>query len=436
MSACALCSLTAPSLLAFDTQRAEGNVGTIDGMAQVPCDTHMRERLDPVSPESLRPSCKRVFRPLQRGKAREAMVVLEGHSCVARAGTGDVSSPAVHCASCLHTVHRNGAITSSHHMVGAAMLPPDVRAVMPLMPEPMITQAGTATNDGEPNAAKRCMATVRQDHPHLTCLITADRLRAHAPHIETLHAHGRHDILGVNDGDHASRCTQVQAAEHAGRVTAYERHDRAAGVVPRVRWINDVPLKASRADVRVHGIDSGAMGQDTVQHCSWVTDVRVRPRHVYQRMRGGRARGKMAHAPCNTLKNHGDTCEPTDGHGEQHLSGVCAMLMLLACGVDHTPQLCWAFFRAVWATLGSTRLVWERLRALCYDSPLESMRELLEALVYGSQKHRPIVITDASALPPVALTSLWRNPATPHRHRHGLPRSRPGPVFTPPLRPL
>jgi len=79
MSAFAMFSLKSPSLLAFDKQRAEGNLGTIYGIEHVPCDTHMRERLDPVSPESLRPSFKSVFRQLQRGKALEAMVFLEGH---------------------------------------------------------------------------------------------------------------------------------------------------------------------------------------------------------------------------------------------------------------------------------------------------------------------------------------------------------------------
>jgi hypothetical protein len=79
LSAFALFSLQAPSLLAFDKQRAEGNLGTISGIEHVPCDTHRRERLDPVSPESLRPSFKSVFRQLQRRKALEALVFLEGH---------------------------------------------------------------------------------------------------------------------------------------------------------------------------------------------------------------------------------------------------------------------------------------------------------------------------------------------------------------------
>src|SRR4030095_7559965 len=61
MSAFAMFSLKSPSLLAFDRERAEGNLKTIYGIKRVPCDTHMRERLDPVSPESLRPVFKSVL---------------------------------------------------------------------------------------------------------------------------------------------------------------------------------------------------------------------------------------------------------------------------------------------------------------------------------------------------------------------------------------
>jgi|RhiMetdeSRZDD1v2_1073273.scaffolds.fasta_scaffold1663381_1 hypothetical protein len=72
-------SLKAPSLLAFDKERAEGNLHTIYGIERVPCDTHMRTILDPVSPKVLRPVFKSVFRQLQRGKALEPMVFLDGH---------------------------------------------------------------------------------------------------------------------------------------------------------------------------------------------------------------------------------------------------------------------------------------------------------------------------------------------------------------------
>jgi hypothetical protein len=79
MSAFAMFSLKSPSLLAFDKVRAEDNLQSIYGIGRVPCDTSMREILDPVEPEHVRPAFKMVFRPLQRGKALEEMVFVEGH---------------------------------------------------------------------------------------------------------------------------------------------------------------------------------------------------------------------------------------------------------------------------------------------------------------------------------------------------------------------
>src|SRR3989449_5313265 len=128
MSAFAMFSLKAPSLLAFDRERAEGNLATIYGIERVPCDTHMRQILDPVSPEWLRPVFKSVFRQLQRGKALEPMAFLEGHYLLALDGTGYFSSTQIHWASCLHKVHRNGAITYYHQMLGAAIIHPAIPA--------------------------------------------------------------------------------------------------------------------------------------------------------------------------------------------------------------------------------------------------------------------------------------------------------------------
>lgn len=396
MSGFAMFSLKAPSLLAFDKERTEGHLPTIYGIERVPCDTYMREILDPVSPKVLRPVFKSIFRQLQRGKALEPLVFLDGHYLLALDGTEYFASKTIHCASCLHRVHRTGSITYYHQMLGAAIIHPDLRAVLPLMPEPIVKQDGTAKNDCERNAAKRFITKLRQDHPHLTFIVTEDRLSSNAPHIETLHAHGLRYILGVKDGDHAFLFEQVQAAAHAGRVTAYERHDRAAGVIHRFRFVNDMPLNASNPNVRVNFIEYWEIGHNKVQHLSWVTDLRVSKRNVYHLMRGGRARWKIENETFNTLKNQGYNFAHNYGHGEQHLSVVFAMLMMLAFLVDQTQQLCCALFQAVWAKLGSKRLLWERMRALFYDYALQSMRQLLETLLYGLKKLQPLLAVDSS----------------------------------------
>jgi Transposase DDE domain len=396
MSAFAMFSLKSPSLLAFDQERTEGNLQRVYGMERVPCDTAMREILDPVVPECLRPLFKQVCRALQGGKALEEMVFVEGHYLLALDGTGYFSSQQIHCASCLETHHRNGTVTYHHQMLGAALIHPDRREVIPLMPEPIVKQDGSEKNDCERNAAKRLIVKLRQDHPHLKVIVTEDSLSSNAPHIEVLQAHNLHYILGVKEGDHAYLFEQVAAAEQAGRVTYYDRDAPATGLRHRFRFVSNVPLNEAHADLRVNFLECWEWDKDTVQHFSWITSLRVNKGTVYQIMRGGRARWRIENETFNTLKNQGYHFEHNYGHGYQHLSVVFAVLMMLAFLVDQVQQLCCPLFQAVWAKLGSKRRLWERMKALFYDYALASMRQLFEALFYGLQKTAPRFAVDSS----------------------------------------
>jgi hypothetical protein len=396
MSAFALFALKSPSLLAFDQERTEGNLQRVYGIERVPCDTAMREILDPVEPEFLRPLFTHVFRALQRGKVLEEMVFVEGHYLLALDGTGYFSSQQIHCASCLERHHHNGTITYSHQILGAALIHPERREVIPLMPEPIVKQDGTEKNDCERHAAQRLITKLRQDHPHLKLIVTEDSLSSNAPHMQMLQDHHLHYILGVKEGDHAYLFKHVAAAEQAGRVTYYERNDAETGLRHRFRFVSDMPLNEAHAALRVNFLECWEEDGDQVQHFSWVTDLRVNKGTVYQIMRGGRARWRIENETFNTLKNQGYHFEHNYGHGYQHLSVVFAVLMMLAFCVDQVQQLCCPLFQAVWAKLGSKRRLWERMRALFYDYVLDSMRHLFEALWYGWKKTAPILAVDSS----------------------------------------
>jgi hypothetical protein len=63
MSGLAMFALKDPSMLAFDQRRQqdEKSLQMIFHVENVPCDTRMREVLDPVNPEHLRPAFSNVF---------------------------------------------------------------------------------------------------------------------------------------------------------------------------------------------------------------------------------------------------------------------------------------------------------------------------------------------------------------------------------------
>lgn len=281
-------------------------------------------------------------------------------------------------------------------MLGAARIHPDCREVMPGRPDPIVKQEGPTKNDCERPAAKRLVAQLRQDHPHLKLLVTEDSLRANAPPIEPLQAQQLHDILGGKEGAPAFLFEHVRRAEQAGQVRWDEQEAPSAEIVPRFRFVNQVPLKASHPALRGNFLEYWDRRGEQIQHFCWGTDRRVTTRTASPLMRGGRARWKIEKETVNTRKNPGSPFEPNYGQGHQNLSVVFALLMMRAFLVDQVQQLCCPLFRAVWAKLGSKRRLWEELRVRFAADTLASLRELLEALVYGVHKPRPRFVLDSS----------------------------------------
>ena len=392
MSAFTMFALKDPSLLAFDLRRDDENLRSVYHIGRVPSDTQMRAILDQVAPERLRPVFQDVFRQVQRGKALEPFVYLAGCYVLSLDGTGYFSSPTIHCSSCLQKEHADGTVTYHHQMLGAALVHPDKAEVIPLAPEPIIKQDGQTKNDCERNAARRFLQRFRQEHPHLPVIVVEDALSANAPHLRDLHEARVHYILGVKEGDHAHLFEEVRRREDSGDGATWVT---IQGSNPAVRQVftvvPDVSLNESNRDMKVTFVRYQEMDDthNSARMFTWITDLEVTRANVVQVMRAGRARWKIENETFNTLKNQGYQFEHNYGHGEQHLSVVFALLMMLAFLVDQVQQLCDPLFQAVLQKLGSKRLLWERMRGMFHDYRLRSLRELYEALYYGCIRAYP-----------------------------------------------
>ena len=395
MSGFALFSLKDPSLLVFDKRRqAPENLQRVYGIERIPSDTHMRTILDEVDPEALRPLFKRVVQQLQRGKELEKMRFMGRYYLLSLDGTGYFKSETVHCANCLERRYkRSGKTVYSHQLLGGAIVHPERREVIPVAPEPIIKQDGSEKNDCERNAAKRFLAKLRVDYPRLPFVVIEDALSANAPHIRELKRHDLRFILGVKPGDHVSLFEQVRQADEAGETTRFEIEKE--GVLHRFCFKNDCPLNQSNPDVRVNFLEYWQVKAGKIRHFSWVTDFTITRDNAFDLMRGGRARWKIENETFNTLKNQGYHFEHNFGHGKQHLSVVFASLMMLAFAVDQTQQLACQLFQAAWAQAGSKRALWEKMRGLFHDLPIDSMTMIWRAIAFGFHVEG-VVIYDSS----------------------------------------
>lgn len=389
MSGFAVFSLKSPSLLDFDQQRHDQahNLRTIFGIGSVPCDTSMREILDGLDPIDLRPSFKAILAKLQRGKALEKFVYMNGCYLLSLDGTGYFSSPVLHSPSCMEKVNKKTGETVSYYlqMLGASIVHPDRKEVIPLCPEPIKKQDGDTKNDSERNAAKRFFEDLRREHPHLPLIIIEDGLSSNAPHIRELKKHDLHFILGAKEGDHKFLFNYVNEAATKGETTELTVKDKKnPDILHCFSFLNNVPLNKSNQDVYVNFIEYWQINTQTGRtlHFSWITDIAITEENMFKIMRGGRARWKIENETFNTLKNQGYNFGHNYGLGKKNLSIVFVMLMMLAFLIDQAQQLCCALFNAVWQYKNSKRSLWEGIRGMFMIFEVDSMESLYRGILH------------------------------------------------------
>ena len=129
----------------------------------------------------------------------------------------------------------------------------------------------------------------------------------------------------------------------------------------------------------VRSVETLQLGHRSDDHCD-------NARHL---VRGGRARWKIENETFNTLKNQDYHFEHNFGHGEQNLSVVFAMLMMLAFLVDQTQELCCPLFQAVHKKLVSRRSLWDHLRSHFRHFEFASMQHLYEVVLYDLARELP-----------------------------------------------
>jgi len=144
-----------------------------------------------------------------------------------------------------------------------------------------------------------------------------------------------------------------------------------------------------------HYVEYGPAGE-TQKVFTFVTDLRITRGNARLLVRGGRARWKIENETFNPLKNQGYHYEHNYGHGQQHLSVVFAMLMMLAFLVDQTQRLCCPWFQAVWKKLGSKRALWDNLWSHFRHSTFQSMKHLYEVILHDLGKGVPAPIFNSS----------------------------------------
>jgi hypothetical protein len=365
-----------PSWLQFQQHLQEGlhdnNLSTLFHIKDIPKDPQVRDILDSIDSEHYRLVFKQLFEQLRRGKQLERFRtgLANGLYYVSVDGSGYHSSKTVHCECCLTKKHKNGTTTYQHQVLQGAIMHPDCRQVIPLMPEPIINTDGKEKQDCEHSATKRFLTQLKKDHPHLPLLIGGDGLFSDGTITRYVISLGMHYLFTCKPGDHTFLMEWLDGYKEWPWIEEIEYIKKGKERVKRIhryRWRNDVPLSAQSHAPQVNYLEYEQITDGKVNyHNSWVTDLDISQSNIFELIKTGRCRWKVENECFNSLKNQGYNMKHNFGHGKQHLAHNMYLSILLAFTLHQIMELCDDAYQQCRARFGSKRNLWERIRqVLC-----------------------------------------------------------------------
>lgn len=396
MSGLAVMHLKYPSLLQFDRDCVKKpdklrNMKTLYGVGRVPCDTYLREMLDPIETRYLRTFFTRLFAFVQRsGRLKQFEYFDEGYLAPID-GTGHFCSGKISCPECCVKKPDSKNPQYYHQLLACCLVKPGKKEVLPLMPEPIIQQVNASKNDCEKTALKRLLSNISREHPHLKLVLNGDDLYSDGPTIKLVKSYGYSFIMVAKDTSHPSLYESVDELDKADQVVRYQYTDEK-GYRHWFRFVNDVPINKSHKETLVNYleyVEIDPKGNKKYVN-TWITDIKLTLENVAKVMRGGRARWKIENETFNTLKTQGYHLEHNYGHGEQHLATNLACLTFTAFLINQIEQLACKFFQQALEAKKSKKALWLGIRGLFDWFVIDNWEDVYTAIIGGrsvSLKH-------------------------------------------------
>jgi hypothetical protein len=384
MSAFACMYFKDPSLEQFQKRMQQvedrSNLQTLFHVDKIPANTQLREAIDNIDSEYLRPLFKNFYARLQRGKHLEQYQIFPSKYYFPIDGSEFFSSKIINCDKCLTKTSKNGSTTYSHQVLQGGIMHPGCSEVIPFMPEQIVNSDGTDKQDCEMNAAKRYISSLRAEFPKLGFIIGGDSLFSRQPLINLVLSKGMDYIFVAKPEDHKYLTEWVNAYTTLPSITFVDNKKRTHFY----EWVNDVPLFGAKDSIHVNYFRCAITATDKkgkeyiAYRNSWVTNLIIDTNNIETMVAAGRCRWKVENEVFNVMKNHGYDMEHSYGHGEHHLSFNFYLLTLLAFFMHQIFELTSTVYKKCRVKFGSKRHLWDTLRSYIKIIVFDSWDLLLE----------------------------------------------------------
>lgn len=385
MSGYAMFSLKDASMLQFNNERLsrQGNLKSIYKVEKAPSDTAMRTILDEVDPSQFSKVFTGLITMVKKVGILKEYYYFRRHLLVSVDGVHHFSSYSVNCKHCLkYSV--NDKTQYRHFTLGAAIVHPNKKEVLPIVQEPIKKQDGSKKNDCEQNAAKRLFPKLKAQLPTEKIVIIQDSIGSTGPNIKAIKKEGFGYILGVKPDSHQTLFKEFERRKNHGLIKSYELE--RDGFIHQFSYTNKLSLNQEHSDIKVNFLDYRQIdktGKKPNRHFTWISDFTLTKANVFKVMRAGRSHWKIENETFNTLKNQGYHFEHNFGHGHKHLNVVFMYLMMLAFFVDQLQQGWNENFKEAWYKQQSKISLWEKVRQKFNEFEVPSM-DFIYQLIIGN----------------------------------------------------
>jgi hypothetical protein len=394
MSGLAMMHFQEPSLLQFQKHLEDelhmSNLTTLFEVKSIPKSSQMKDVLDAFSSEKFRPVFFDFFTRLQRGKQLKKFEFFPDLYIISVDGSEYFSSTQIQCSHCLKKVHsrgkKNESVTYSHQILQAALMHPDQKQVIPLMPEEVRNEDGNEKQDCEINAGKRLIERIRKDHPHLGIILNGDGLYPKSTMIEAAKNANMHFIFVCKPDGNKAVMEWVGEQKKLGEFKSTHFVD-SSGRTHVFGWVNNVPLTGAIDSKNVNYFEYQLMvpqkdGSLKVTYKgSWITDFEITQTNVEALVKGARCRWKIENECFNTLKNQGYHIDHSYGHGSHSLSFNFFILNLVAFFMHQIFEMTDELYQACRVKKGSKKNLWDTIRGFIQLLIFPTWEDLLQAIL-------------------------------------------------------
>jgi hypothetical protein len=283
LGAFAVFFLQCPSFLArqqaVEQQRGRSNATALFKMNRTPCDTHIRDQLDPVEPEHFYPEFRALLRGVREQGYLNAYRVLDGaHLLISLDGTQYFSSYTVQCEQCTRRKRRNGKEQYCHSAILSVIVAPGNPHVLAQPPEYITPQDGTEKQDCERAASKRWVTQHAADYAADNAILMGDDLYANQPLCEHILAHHLHFLFGCKPDSHKALYAALEEREAEVETLTVRQWNGKHSELWTYRYCASVPLRAGDDALVVNWCElhiTHAETGDTLYQHTWVTDLEI-----------------------------------------------------------------------------------------------------------------------------------------------------------------